>query len=67
MYDTGITAEVVGWGFPWCGGGSIRCGSNKVWLEKVVAEQVRQPYHIRQEVQLVTGSALPTSEWSKGI
>ena len=31
------------WGFPWCRGGSTKCGSNEVWLEKVVAEQVR-PY-----------------------
>ena len=22
----------------WCGSGSTRCGSNKVWLEKVVPE-----------------------------
>ena len=35
---------VMGWGFPWCGGGSIRCGSNKVWLEKVGAEQVHPSY-----------------------
>ena len=33
------------WGvFPWCGGASTRCGSNKVWLDQVVAEQVRLPY-----------------------
>ena len=30
---------VMGWGFPWCRGGST-CGSNELWLEKVVAGQV---------------------------
>ena len=35
-----------GVGFPLCGGanGSTRCGSNEVWLEKVVSEQVRPSY-----------------------
>ena len=28
-----------GWRFSWCGGGSTRCGSNRVWLVKVVAER----------------------------
>ena len=23
------------WGFPWCGGGSTRCSSKEVWIEKV--------------------------------
>ena len=33
-----LHSGVDGWGFPWCRGGS-RCGSNEVWLEKVVVEQ----------------------------
>ena len=26
----------MGWGFPWCGGASTRCGLNKLWLNKFV-------------------------------
>ena len=37
VLHSGVAA--TGWGFPWCGGGSTRCGSNELWLE-VVAEQV---------------------------
>ena len=44
VLHSGVVA--MGWGFLLCGGasGSTRCGSNEVWLEKVVAEQVHPSY-----------------------
>ena len=66
--------EQMGWGFPWCRGGSTRCGSDELWLEKVVAEQVPflleglrtlHPLLTRREI-CVTGVILSDADSEEG-